>query len=70
MRTQFYHCDICKNEIKDKMAVFVWNETLINKDLQAVPVSKQADFCEECSGHIIKAIDEIAKKVEDERKEK
>ena len=66
MKTQFFNCDICKNEIKEKMSVFIWNETLVNKDLQITPVSKQADFCDECSNKIITAIDEIAKKVEEQ----
>lgn len=70
MRTQFFHCDICKIEIEGKMAVFVFNDTLINKDLQTVPVSKQADFCDGCAQYIINAIDDLAKKVEAKNKEK
>lgn len=68
MKTQFFHCDICKNEITGKMAIFVFNETLMNKDFRQVPVTKQADFCETCSDKIVKVIDEIGKKVEDEHK--
>ena len=68
MRTQFFHCDICKAEITDKMSVFVFNETIINKDLQVIPVTKQADFCESCSEELVKAIDEIQKKVETKTK--
>ena len=63
MRTQFFHCDVCKDEIKGSMGVFVFNETLLDKDFKQVPVSKQADLCQECSDVIVKAIDEHAKKV-------
>lgn len=59
MRTQFFHCDICKKEIKGKIAVFAFNDVLIDKNLEQVAVNKQADFCEECANDIIKAIDDL-----------
>ena len=64
MRIQIFHCDICKKEIKGKMSVFVFNETVINQDFKKIPVTKQADFCESCSDELVKAIDIIQKKGE------
>lgn len=61
MKTQFFHCDICKNEIKGKIAVFLFNEIALTSNFEQVPVNKQADFCENCAEKIIKAIDEIDK---------
>ena len=66
MRTQYFFCDICKQEMKDNISVFVFSDTLIDKNFQLVPVTKQADFCNECSKLIVQEIDRIEK----ERSEK
>ena len=65
MRTQFFHCDICRTEIKGKIAVFMFNDVLVNEQFQQVPVKKQADLCEACADQIVKTIDEMQKVVKD-----
>ena len=59
MRTEFFHCDICKQEVKDCISVFVFSDIIMDKELKLIPVTKQADFCNECSKLIVKEIDKI-----------
>lgn len=46
-------CDICGTDIKGELSYYVFNEILMDKDLNPVAIKIEAHYCPECTKKVV-----------------
>ena len=46
-------CDLCEVEIKKELSVYVFNDAMINQQLESVVMKVEAHYCPECTKKIV-----------------
>lgn len=59
MKTITYSCDICTQEFKGGMSVYLYNDILLNEKMEQKMIAKEEHYCEPCTRKIVEAINTL-----------